>query len=42
MGWQVVEIIDELVEVAMKTRYESFWLHADENCPHHLQRKPTS
>jgi hypothetical protein len=27
MGRQVVEIVDELVELAMKTRYESFWLH---------------
>jgi hypothetical protein len=30
MGRQVVEIIDELVEVTMKTRCESFWLHVDD------------
>jgi hypothetical protein len=29
MGRQVVEIGDELVEVAMKTCCESFWLHVD-------------
>jgi hypothetical protein len=30
MGRQVVEIIDELIEVAMKTRCESFQLHVDD------------
>jgi hypothetical protein len=30
MGRQVVEIVDELVEVAMKTRYKSFQLHVDD------------
>jgi hypothetical protein len=30
MGRQVVEIVDELVEVAMKTCCESFWLHVDD------------
>jgi hypothetical protein len=30
MGRQVIEIIDELVEVAIKTRYESFRLHVDD------------
>jgi hypothetical protein len=30
MGRQVVEIFDELVEVAMKTRCESFRLHVDD------------
>jgi hypothetical protein len=30
MGRQVVEIIDELIEVAMKTRSKSFWLHVDD------------
>jgi hypothetical protein len=30
MGRQVIEIVDELVEVAMKTRCESFRLHVDD------------
>jgi hypothetical protein len=30
MGWQVIEIVDELIEVAMKTHCESFRLHADD------------
>jgi hypothetical protein len=30
MGQQVVEIVDELVEVAMKTRCVSFRLHVDD------------
>jgi hypothetical protein len=27
MGRQVIEIVDEHVELAMKTHCESFWLH---------------
>jgi hypothetical protein len=30
MGRQVIEIVDELSEVAMKTRCESFRLHVDD------------
>jgi hypothetical protein len=30
MGRQVIEIIDELIEVAIKTRCESFRLHVDD------------
>jgi hypothetical protein len=33
MGRQVIEIIDELVEVSMKTRCESFRLHDIDNEP---------
>jgi hypothetical protein len=30
MGRQFVEIVDELIEVAIKTRYESYRLHVDD------------
>jgi hypothetical protein len=30
MGWQVIEIINELVKVAARTRRGGFWLHVDE------------
>jgi hypothetical protein len=33
MDWQVVEIIDKLVEVAAKIRHGSLWLHVDEESP---------
>jgi hypothetical protein len=33
MDRQVVEIINELVEVAAKIRHGSLWLHVDEESP---------
>jgi hypothetical protein len=27
MGQQVIEIVDKLIKLAVKTCYESFWLH---------------
>jgi hypothetical protein len=33
MDGQVIEIINELVEVAPRIRRESFWLHVDEEWP---------
>jgi hypothetical protein len=33
MGRQVIEIVDELVEVAAGIRSESLWLHVEEESP---------
>jgi hypothetical protein len=38
MGRQVIEIVDELVELAMKTRCENFWLHDVDGEPTKIAR----
>jgi hypothetical protein len=38
MGRQVIEIVDELVELTMKTRCEGFWLHDVDGEPMKIAR----